>query len=64
MTGWTKTSDELPPFNTVVETKIHDCEGVRNQGYLKLGATIGGSLWFAPDDQSYVYYTPTHWRPK
>lgn len=56
--GWIKISDELPPENIVVETKIDDGKGVRNQGKLKRK----GKLWFFPDNSMYVYYTPTHWR--
>ena len=55
---WIKTSDELPPENIVVETKIDDGHGVRNQTKLKRK----GRLWFFPDDSMYVYYTPTHWK--
>ena len=56
--SWIKTSDELPPENIVVETKIDDGHGIRNQTTLKRR----GRLWFFPDDSMYVYYAPTHWR--
>lgn len=56
--GWIKISDELPPENIVVETKIDDGKGVRNQRPLKRK----GNLWYFPDMSMYVYYTPTHWR--
>ena len=55
---WTKVSDQLPPKNTVVMTKIEDHRGVRNEQELKLQNT----LWFVPDGSMYVYYTPTHWK--
>ena len=55
--GWIKTSDELPPENIVVETKIDDGKGVRNQRPLKRK----GNLWYFPDMSMYVYYTPTRW---
>ena len=56
--GWIKVADELPPEGVVVETKIDDDKGCRNQTQLKRK----GKLWFFPDDSMYVYYTPTHWR--
>ena len=56
--GWIKISDELPPENIVVETKIDDGKGVRNQRALKRK----GNLWYFPDESMYIYYTPTHWR--
>lgn len=55
---WFKTSEKLPPENIVVETKIHDEKGWRNDAKLKRK----GNLWFLPDGSMYVYYTPTHWR--
>jgi hypothetical protein len=51
--GW------LAPANQVIETKIDDDNGVRNETMLKRR----GSLWWFPDDSMYVYYVPTHWRP-
>jgi len=47
------------PDDTVVETKIHDVHGLRNQTTLK---KMRG-LWWFPDGSMYVYYVPTHWRP-
>ena len=59
MAGWYVTSPNLlPPENVVVETKIDDERGCRNQTLLKYES----GLWFNPDGNSYVYYTPTHWR--
>ena len=55
---WISVKDKLPPENLVVETKIEDMHGVRNQTKLKRR----GRLWFFPDEMMYVYYTPTHWR--
>lgn len=55
---WHKTSVSLPQEGLIVETKIDDEHGCRNQRYLKRS----GNLWFFPDDSMYVYYTPTHWR--
>lgn len=57
---WTRCAWELPPENIVVETKIHDDDGCRNQQDLKRYK----GLWFFPDGSGYVYYSPTHWRFK
>lgn len=56
--AWIHVTDQAPPRDVVVETKIHDWRGVRNQTTLKLH----GNLWFFPDMSMYVYYSPTHWR--
>lgn len=48
------------PEDTVVETKIDDERGVRNQTHL----VRQRNLWFFPDKSMYVYYAPTHWREK
>lgn len=56
--NWIKTSEKLPENGIVVETKIDDEFGCRNQTTLKRK----GNLWFYPDGSMYVYYTPTHWR--
>lgn len=58
MGDWIKVSEQLPPEETVVETKIDDGKGCRNVQKLKRR----GRLWFFPDGSMYVYYTPTHWR--
>ena len=47
------------PMDTVVDTKVDDGDGVRNQQPLKRI----GALWWTPDGKMYVYYRPTHWRP-
>jgi hypothetical protein len=57
---WTSVRSLLPPENEVVDTKIDDVEGVRNQQPLKRQK----NLWFLPDGSMYVYCTPTHWRAK
>lgn len=46
------------PEGVVVETKIDDARGVRNEQRL----IRKGRLWFFDDMSMYVYYTPTHWR--
>jgi hypothetical protein len=55
---WTHVADGLPPNGEIVETKIDDLDGRRNEGRL----VRQGSLWFFPDFSMYVYYRPTHWR--
>lgn len=52
-------SIETAPNGIVVQTKIDDGLGVRNEQPLKRG----GNLWWFPDGSMYVYYTPTHWKP-
>lgn len=49
---------ETAPENIVVETKVHDEEGLRLEQSLKRQ----GRLWWMPDADMYVYYRPTHWR--
>jgi len=56
---WIECSKKLPESGIVVETKIDDEKGCRNEQTLKRQ----GPLWFFPDGAMYVYYTPTHWRP-
>lgn len=58
MNDWKSLSEQTPPDGLIVDTKIDDSNGVRNQQYLKKK----GYLWWLPDDSMYVYYTPTHWR--
>lgn len=58
MSDWIFCVSELPPDGEVVDTKIDDQDGLRNEGKLKRQ----GRLWFFPDGSMYVYYTPTHWR--
>lgn len=45
------------PDGVVVNTKIDDEKGVRNEQKLKKS----GNLWYFPDGSMYVYYQPTHW---
>lgn len=57
---WIAINDEVPGYDIVVQTKIDDGRGVRNEQKLKRR----GVLWFLCDgSEMYVYYTPTHWRP-
>jgi hypothetical protein len=55
---WIATSAQLPPDGLVVDTKIDDANGCRNEQPLKRQ----GRLWFLPHGDLYVYYKPTHWR--
>lgn len=48
------------PEDEVVETCIIE-EGV---GRMHQDLKRRGRLWFVSDGSMYVYYTPTHWRPK
>lgn len=48
------------PEGVEVETKIDDGVILRNEQTL----VRKGALWFFPDMSMYVYYRPTHWRPK
>lgn len=49
---------ETAPANKTVMTKLDDNKGIRNEQALYRS----GSLWWTPDGEMYVYYTPTHWR--
>lgn len=60
MRNWEKVSDSLPEPGVVVDSKIDDENGVRNEQPLK--QMQGNRLWWLPDGSMYVYYTPTHWR--
>lgn len=55
---WTETARALPPEGVVVDTKIDDAQGCRNEQPLKRH----GNWYFFPDGSMYVYYRPTHWR--
>lgn len=59
MAGEWKTTDSAPD-GIEVETKIDDAAGVRNEQTLRRR----GNLWWTPNGEMYVYYTPTHWREK
>ena len=57
---------ETAPLNQEVQTCIWDECGHRNDQTLVAKKRNSGSrvLWWYPDGSMYVYYTPTHWRPK
>ncbi len=56
---WIKLIDRMPAEGIVVDTKIDDEKGCRNEQRMKRE----GRLWWYADGSMYVYYTPTHWRP-
>lgn len=58
MDKWILVKYVLPENNKVVDTKIDDEKGLRNEQQLKRL----NHLWFNPDGLTYVYYTPTHWK--
>ena len=55
---WIKVKEKLPPEKVIVETKIDDENGCRNEQKLYRYK----NRWFLEDGRMYVYYTPTHWR--
>ncbi len=57
---WVPVAERDPPRGVVVDTKIDDAQGVRNEQPLKLGER--GRLWWIASGEMYVYYSPTHWR--
>ena len=54
---WKLIKEVTPPKGIILKTKIDDADGLRNEQLLKWD----GKLWWHPDGQTYVYYTPTHW---
>lgn len=59
-TEWIAVVNQVPPEGIVVQTKIDDEQGCRNEQSL----VRHGALWFFPSRREmYVYYTPTHWKP-
>ena len=55
---WIAVTDALPADGRIVETKIDDAKGERNQTLL----VRRGGLWYFADESMYVYYFPTHYR--
>lgn len=54
---WVEFDKELPPEGKVVDTKVDDKNGIRNEQKLMRN----GRLMLFPDGSMYVYYDPTHW---
>ncbi len=55
---WIEVRAKKPPENQIVQTKIDDISGVRNESEL----IYSKNHWWLPDKSMYVYYTPTHWK--
>ncbi len=55
---WIEIKYVLPPIGEIVETKIDDKDGIRNQQNM----IFENNLFWFPDKSMYVYYKPTHWR--
>lgn len=51
---------DTAPEHIVVDTKIDDEHGLRNEQPLMKR----DNLWWFPDGELYVYYRPTHWKPR
>lgn len=60
MSEWIAVKDHLPEDGIVVDTKIEDYVGARNYQPLRRR----GRLWFFANESMYVYYVPTHWKPR
>lgn len=56
---------DTAPSDQVVNTKIDDANGCRNEQALiqKLRGPQFRPMWWFPDLSMYVYYQPTHWKP-
>jgi len=59
MSDWIRCANRRPDEGVVVETKIDDAQGVRNEQRL----VRSRGMWFMEDMVMYIYYNPTHWRP-
>lgn len=55
---WIALRHSLPAEGIIVDTKIDDENGSRNEQRLYRV----GRLWFTEGGKMYVYYEPTHWR--
>lgn len=67
MSAWKAiTLDNLPPENVVIETKVQDATGDRNQCLMRWERTERGRMWFFANalqtGVDYPYWNPTHWR--
>ncbi|HEX8586095.1 MAG TPA: hypothetical protein VF680_17010 [Allosphingosinicella sp.] len=54
---WIKITQEQPPENQLVKTKVDNGDDAHNEQDL----IRKGNLYWEKDEQMYVYYTPTHW---
>lgn len=58
MKTWKRISEQNPPKNRVIWTKIIDKNGTER---MEQELVWDGILWWIPNKKMYVYYTPTHW---
>lgn len=58
MKSYHQTRNRLPPSDVILDTKIDDADGCRNEQRL----IYHNNLWWHPDMSMYVYYSPTHWK--
>lgn len=55
--NWKLIQSSIVPENVILNTKIDDSQGCRNeQKLIKIG-----NLWWTTDKSMYIYYKPTHW---
>lgn len=55
---WNNTNYSKPNQGWIVDTKIDDSNGIRNEQKL----VYKNGRWWHTDMKMYVYYTPTHWK--
>lgn len=55
--NWISITNHLPEEGKIVNTKIDDKDGCRNEQKL----ILKDNLWWSIDMKTYVYYTPTYW---
>ena len=55
--NWVLINSLQPPENKVINYKIDDEKGCRNECQI----IKKGNLYWLPDNSMYVYFTPTHW---
>jgi len=56
--NWISVDEQPPNDGEIVDTKIDDWMGIRNEQPLKKQ----GNIWYVPNGEIYVYYRPTHWK--
>lgn len=58
MAEWKRVNNEAPPEGILLDTKIDDESGLRNEQPM----VFRNNLWWINDESMYVYYRPTHWK--
>lgn len=53
-------NSQRPPEGEIIET----CKIFNGKEEMKQDLILQGSLFWLKDKSIYIYYTPTHWRPK